>query len=295
MKPFDFVPAGSVGEAIQLLQQHGGDAHLLAGGTSLILMMKQDLVQPEVLIGIRGIAELEGIRALDDGGIEIGALTTHRQAEHSDLVRRHAAALAEAFGHVATVRIRNQATVGGNIVHADPAQDPPSMLLALDAVARVTGPNGDRNIPFDELFLDYFETARDEDEVLLGIRLPALPVDSRSCYVKFLPRTQDDYATVAVAARLQLDDDGTCRDARVALGAAAPVPLRAKAVEEALRGQQLTPQLIEEAAELVRDEVDPIDDVRGSADYKREMSRVWVARALTSLIRPEAGRAARAS
>jgi carbon-monoxide dehydrogenase medium subunit len=284
MRTFDYRPAGSVAEAIGLLQEHGSDAHLLAGGTALILMMKQELVQPEVLIGIRDIEELRGIRELPDGAIEIGALTTHRQAEHSPIVQRHAPALAEAFGHVATVRIRNQATLGGNIAHADPAQDPPAMLMALGASALVTGPDGDRSIPFDELFLDYYETALADEEVLRSVRVPAMPAGSRARYVKFLPRTQDDYATVAVAAWMQLTDDGVCSDLRLALGAAAPTPVRAVAVEEALRGQRLTDALIEDAAELVRDEVDPIDDVRGSADYKREMARVWVGRVLHDLL-----------
>ncbi len=291
MKTFDYVPARSIAEAISLLDQHGADAHLLAGGTALILMMKQELVQPEVLIGIRDIEELRGIRQLPDGSIEIGALTTHRQAEHSPVVQRHSAALAEAFGHVATVRIRNQATLGGNIAHADPAQDPPPMLMALGASALITGPNGEREIPFDELFLDYYETSLADDEVLRAVRVPALPAGSRARYLKFLPRTQDDYATVAVAAWADLTDDGLCNDLRLALGASAPTPLRATAVEDALRGQQLSDALIDDAAELVRDQVDPIDDVRGSADYKREMARVWVGRVLRDLL--EDGAAAR--
>jgi carbon-monoxide dehydrogenase medium subunit len=283
MKAFDYVPAGSIAEAIDLLDQHGTDAHLLAGGTALILMMKQDLVQPEVLVGIRGIAELEGIRRLPDGGIEIGALTTHRQAERSEVVNRYSPVLAEAFGHVATVRIRNQATVGGNVVHADPAQDPPPMLMALGGSAVVTGREGEREIGLDEFFLDYYETALNENEVLRAIRLPALPPSSQQRYVKFLPRTQDDYATVAVAASVEIAADGSWRDLRVALGAAAPTPLRATTVEDALRGRRPTGSEIDDAAELVLDAVDPIDDVRGSADYKRDMARVWVARTLRDI------------
>jgi carbon-monoxide dehydrogenase medium subunit len=283
MKPFDYVPAGSIAEAIDLLDRHGTDAHLLAGGTALILMMKQDLVQPEVLVGIRGIAELEGIRRLPDGGIEIGALTPHRQAERSEVVNRYSPVLAEAFGHVATVRIRNQATVGGNIAHADPAQDPPPMLMALGASALVTSREGEREISLDEFFLDYYETALNENEVLRAIRLPALPASSQQRYVKFLPRTQDDYATVAVAASVDVAADGSWRDLRVALGAAAPTPLRATAVEDALRGQRPSGAQIDDAAELVLDVVDPIDDVRGSADYKRDMARVWVARTLRDI------------
>jgi len=287
VRSFDFVAAGSVPEAIGLLTEHGADAHLLAGGTALMLMMKQDLMQPKVLIGLNQIDELRGIRSLPDGGLEIGAMTTHRQAEQSDLVRAHAPSLAEAFGHVATIRIRNQATLGGNLVHADPAQDPPPMLMALGAAVEVTGPGGDRTIPLDELFVDYYETSLADEEVVRLVRLPPLPLTSRSRYLKFLPRTQDDYATVSVAAWLDLADDGTLRDLRLALGAAGSTPLRMTATEDALRGHRLSGDLIDEAGDLVSDEVDPIDDIRGSADYKREMSRVWVGRVLRDL-RPTA-------
>jgi aerobic carbon-monoxide dehydrogenase medium subunit len=287
MKPFDFVSASSVPEAIDLLAEHGADAHLLAGGTALMLMMKQDLVQPKVLVGLNRIEGLRGIRSLPGGGLEIGALTTHRQAERSELVRAHASSLADAFGHVATVRIRNQATLGGNLVHADPAQDPPPMLMALGASVEVSGLDGDRTIPLDELFVDYYETSLADEEVVRAVRLPALPVSSRSRYLKFLPRTQDDYATVSVAAWLDLASDGRCSDVRLALGAAGPTPLRLTATENALRGQRLSGGIVEEAADLVRDEVDPIDDIRGSADYKREMARIWVGRVLHDLLKPE--------
>lgn len=157
------------------------------------------------------------------------------------------------------------------------------MLMALGALALVASREGERTIPLDEFFLDYYETALAENEVLRAVRLPALPATSQSRYVKFLPRTQDDYATVAVAAWVDVADDGSWRDLRVALGAAAPTPLRATAVEDALRGQQPTGSQIDDAAELVLDLVDPIDDVRGSADYKRDMARVWVARTLRDI------------
>lgn len=285
MRTFDLVPAGSVTEAIELLERHGGDdVHLLAGGTALILMMKQELVQPRVLVGLRDIDALHGVRTMPDGGIEIGALTTHRQAERSPDVQGYSAALAQAFAQVATVRIRNQATVGGNLAHADPAQDPPPMLMALGAEVLVSGSRGERRVPIDDLFVDYYETTLSYDEVIVAVRLPPRNPRARTTYVKFLPRTEDDYATVAVGAWVDLDDEGTCVDLRVALGAAAMTPIRAAAVEAALRGRRLSPALVEEAAELVRDEVDPIEDIRGSAAYKREMARVWVARAIRELL-----------
>ncbi len=283
MLEFDYHPASSVAETLDLLGRYGDDAHLLAGGTSFMLMHRQGLVQPGHVVAIRGVNELRGIRSVN-GGLEIGATTTHREVERSPEIRAFCPTLSENFRRIATVRIRNQATIGGNLVHADPAQDPPPMLLALDAEAVIVGKNGERTVPLDEFFVDIFQTVVEEGEVLKSVRIPALPAGSRTTYVKFLPRTEDDYATVAVAARLRLGENGRCEDIRVGLGAAAPVPMRAKRVEDALRGQQLTPALIDEAAALVRDEVDPLDDVRGSAAYKREMARVWTGRAIRSLL-----------
>ena len=284
MPSFEYHNATSLDEALDLLQQHGEEAHVIAGGTSFVLLFKQGLVQPGHVVAIRDIPGLSAVRRTADGGLEIGATATHRQAEVSPDVVAYAPALRETFGHVATIRIRNQGTVGGNLAHADPAQDPPPILLALGAEVVARGPQGERTIPLDEFFVDYFETALQEGEILTSIRCPKLPEGTRSTYVKFLPRTQDDYATVAVAAALRLGQDGTCEDLRIGLGSLGTVPLRGRAVEDALRGQRLTPDAIKEAAALVRDEVDPLDDVRGSADYKREMARVWTERALRTVL-----------
>lgn len=283
LRTFDYRPVAALDEALALLREYGDDATPIAGGTSLVLMMKQGLVQPSVVVGLHGIDELHGIRRWGEAGLEIGALTTHRGVETAPAVHAFAPALAQAFARIATVRIRNQATIGGNLVHADPAQDPPPMLLALDAQAVIGSERGTRTVPLDAFFVDYFETALREGELLLAVRIPALPAGARAAYTKFLPRTEDDYATVAVAAVLACDADGVCSDVRIGLGSLGTTPLRARAVEDALRGTRLTPQTIGEAAALVRDEVDPLDDVRGSARYKREMARVWTARTLTSL------------
>jgi carbon-monoxide dehydrogenase medium subunit len=284
MREFDFHPASSAAEALDLLGRYGDDAHFMAGGTSLMLMMQQGLIQPGHVVGLTTVKELKGVRALPDGGLEIGANTTHREVERAPQTAAYCATLAENFSRIATVRIRNQATIGGNLVHADPAQDPPPLLLALDAEAVVTGKSGTRSIPMDGFFEDFFQTAVQEGELLTSVRLPKLPDGLRTTYVKFLPRTEDDYATVSVAAALKLSPDGKAEHLRIGLGSSAPIPLRAHKVEDALAGKQLTPALIDEAAALVRDEVDPISDVRGSAHYKREMARVWVSRALRSLI-----------
>lgn len=159
------------------------------------------------------------------------------------------------------------------------------MLLALDASVEVASDGATRTIPLHAFFVDYFETAIDRGELLRSVRIPPLPAGARVGYTKFLPRTEDDYATVAVAALLALDEDRRVREVRIGLGALGTTPLRARAVENALRGQKITDALIAEAAALVRDEVDPLDDIRGSASYKREMARVWTRRTLESLAR----------
>ena len=284
MNSFDYHAPASLEETYELLGRYGEDAHLMAGGTALVLLLQQGLVQPGHVVGLSKIAELRGIRRLDNEGLEIRALTTHRQAERSAEVQAYCPALADNFARVATIRIRNQGTVGGNLAHADPAQDPPPMLIVLGGQAVVASREGQRRVPLDEFFVDYFETALQPGEVLVSVELPPLPAGTRVTYKKFLPRTQDDYATVSVAAALRVGADFACEEVRVALGAAATTPVRARNVETALRGQRLTPAAIEDAAALVRDEVDPLDDLRGSAAYKREMARVWTKRALQELL-----------
>jgi carbon-monoxide dehydrogenase medium subunit len=286
VRPFQLHQPETLDQALALLAEHGqDDVHLMAGGTSLVLLMNLGLVEPHNVVLLRQVAALHGIQRTPDGGLEIRALTTHRQAELSPAVQAFCPALAETFARVATVRIRNQATVGGNLAHADPAQDPPPMLIALGAQVVLTSQAGQRTVPLDEFFVDYLTTVLQPTEVLSAIRLPPLPTGTRATYLKFLPRTQDDYATVSVGARMSLDPDGRCAEVRLALGGAAGVPLRARSVEDALRGEMPTEARIAEAAALVPDLVDPPDDARGSSSYKRKMARVWTERALRSLAR----------
>lgn len=288
MRPYDFVEPASLEEAVTLLQQHGPDAKAIAGGTAFVLMLKQWLLRPKLVVGLRQLPELGGVRTFSDGGIEIGATTTHREIERSGTVRAYSGALADAFGSIATVRIRNQGTVGGNLAHADPSQDPPCILLALDAVVAVTGSGGDRTVELSALFVDYFETVLEPGEVITSVRLPPRPAGARARYVRFLPRTHDDYPTVAVAVSARPTDGAWC-DVRIAVGAAGPVPLRMTAAESGLEGRAFDPRALEDAADMVAEAVDPLDDVRGSRDYKREMARIWTRRALERLATDGAG------
>jgi carbon-monoxide dehydrogenase medium subunit len=280
MTPFEFRTPTSLEEALGLLREHGDDAKLIAGGTALVILMKQRLVRPAVLVSLQRVAELRGVEA-NDGGVRIGALTTHREAEGSPLVRERLPVLAETLRHVATVRIRNVGTLGGNLAHADPNQDPPPTLIALNATLELIGPNGAREVPVEEFFKDYYETDLQDGEIVQAIRVPGLPARSKTAYTKFLPRTADDYATVAVSVVLTTDESGQrCENARIALGSVGSTPVHATAVEDALRGQQLTPNVIRAAAAAVKDEVDPITDIRGSSEYKRDMAEVWVRRTI---------------
>lgn len=281
MRPFDYLEPETLDEALALLADDPDDTLVMAGGTSLVILMKQELIRPARVIGLRRLAQLRAIDATGAvGGLRLGALATHGALARSGAVRAHAPALAATFAAVATVRIREQATLGGNLAHADPAQDPPVTLLALDGVAVAMSRERARRIPLDALFVDVFETSLEPDELLVRVELPPLPAGARATYKKFLPTTLDDYATVSVAAVVATDDRGTCTHARIALGGAGPVPLRARDAERSLAGRKLDDEAIREAAALAAAATDPIDDLRGSAEYKRAMAGVWTERAL---------------
>lgn len=280
MNRFDYAAPTSLYEVFVLLERHGDDARLIAGGTALIILMRQRLVQPSLLVSLGRVPGLAGIDTYD-GGVRIGALATHREVETSALVRERLPVLADTLRHVATIRIRNVGTLGGNLAHADPNQDPPATLIALGASVVLASAHGERVVSIDEFFTDYYETALRPGEVLRAIRVPTPPPGSAAVFRKFLPRTADDYATVSVATVLRLDASGErCEDVRLALGAVGATPIRARQTEAALRGQPLTPQAIRAAAAEVAADIDPITDVRGSAEYKRDMAEVWVRRCL---------------
>ena len=282
MAELTFHSPTTLAEAFDLMKTHGDDARLIAGGTALVVMMKQSLVVAEHLVSLRAIPGLEGVTLKGDA-LHIGALTRHRDVETSPLVREHLPFLADVYGRVATVRIRNSATVGGGLAHADPSQDPPAALMVLDARVRITSPRGDREVAVADLFRDYYETVLRPDELIAELIVPIPASTARTTYLKFLPRTEDDYATVAVAALAEVDG-GVCRRLRVALIAAGPTPVHAEAVEQALEGKPVNAEAIRAAAALVADAVDPMDDFRGTADYKRDMAVVFTRRALEQVL-----------
>jgi carbon-monoxide dehydrogenase medium subunit len=281
MHAFVYQTPGTLDEALTLLHNHGEDAKVLAGGTALIIMLKQRLVLPEVLISLHRLQGLDRIEATD-GTLRLGGLLTHRAVELSPLVRSRLPVLADTFRHVATIRIRNAATVGGALAHADPNQDPPVALLTLDAQVQLTSVRGQRSVALEEFFTDYYTTVLEPDEILTEVRMPLPQPHTSSVYLKFLPRTADDYATVGVAASVRVDPaTRACADCRIAMGCVGLTPLRARQAEAVVRGQQFSEALLHEAGAVAQQATDPLSDVRGSAAYKRSMAGVFVRRALT--------------
>lgn len=281
MISFTYLEPTSVDEVLDLLARYGDEAKLIAGGTGLVNLMKQRLVQPTYLIGLRRVPGLSEVQQGDV--LRIGAVCTHRTLETSTLVRTHVPLLTETFQQVASVRIRTVATIGGALAHADPNQDPPPSLLVLAARVYLRSRQRDREVAMSDFFTGYYETVMEPNELLTAVIIPPQPAGSGTAFLKFLPRTRDDYATVAVAARVTLEND-RITEARVALGAAATTPIRATAVENALRGERPTPALFRAAAALGTEAVDPTSDFRGSAAYKRDMAAVFVQRALVRAV-----------
>lgn len=287
MISFEYREPESLDEALQLLAAEGDEARPIAGGTALINLMKQRLVQPAYLVSLRRIPGMGVIRR--NGDLHLGALATHRAVETSAAVAAHAPVLPLMMHQVASVRVRNIATIGGALAHADPNQDAPPVLIALDARVATQSSAGRREIPIDQFFSGYYETVLDPGEVITDVIVPAQPAGSGAAFLKFLPQTQDDYATVSAAARLTVQG-GRITDARVAAGSAGPTPLRLGRVEAALAGRAAEAATLRDAAELAREEADPNTDFRGSAAYKRQMAAVFVRRALEQALAHAQGR-----
>jgi carbon-monoxide dehydrogenase medium subunit len=276
--PFSYLEPESLEEALQLLHTHGEEAKIIAGGTGLINLMKHGLTQPSILIGLRSVTELRGLHA--DGDVIIGALTTLHTLETSPIVKKEIPLLANTCHHVATVRVRVMATLGGAVAHADPHLDTPPALIALDSHIKVRSSNGQREVAADQFFTGYYETVLKPDELVTAISVPVQPAGNGTSFLKFLPASQDDYATVSVAVRLTFGADSVMSDVRVALGAVGWTPVRARSVESALRGSRPSKTGFRDASALVQQEISPLESFRGSAEYRRRMAAIHVFRAL---------------
>ena len=270
--------ASSVADAVALLSANEG-AKVLAGGHSLIPLMKLRLASPAALIDIGRIDALRGVSA-GDGGIVIGALTTHAEIAASDLVREHAPLLAEAAGQVGDPAVRNRGTIGGNVTHADPASDLPTVLLALGASVNATGPGGDRSIAAADFATGLLETALADDEIVTSVSVPSTAAGSGSAYAKF-SHPASRYAVVGAAAVLTASG-GTCSAASVVVGGVEATPTRAASVEAALAGSDLSDAALDAAAQAVAGDFsgEGIGDVFASEEYRKAMAAVYVRRAL---------------
>jgi carbon-monoxide dehydrogenase medium subunit len=282
MQPFEYAAPERLNDALERLASAAGETIVLGGGTAAVLLMKQDLIAPDTVIDLGRIPELQGIDAGPGGGLRIGGTCRLAELEESAAVRAAYPVIAQTAHRIGNVRVRSVATVGGNLVHADPAQDLPPVLMALGATATCVSRSGARRLALDEFFVGFMETAIRRDEILTEVEVPPLPPGLRATYVKFTPRSEDDYGTVNVACALVVED-GACRSATLVLGGVGATPQRIRSAEAHLTGHPLSEARIAEAARLAADEIEPWDDLRGSAGYKRAMARVWTARALLGL------------
>lgn len=276
MMDFDVIAATTVEEALDALGRYGDEAKVVAGGQSLLNILKQGLMAPAALVDVRGVSGLDALEA--DGALKIGATVLHRTLELSEDVRRTAPVLCEMERHLASVQIRNWGTLGGNLCMADPTGDPAPCLLALDASLVVQGPKGTRVVGVEDFFVDYYETVLEPDELLVRVDVPAGGPRTGAATEKFR-NVEGDAPIVVAAVRLVLDDAGRlCRDVRIALGGASPVPLRAREAEKVLLGQEPTPEAVAEAAAKALEETSPIPDITASEAFKKKLVGVLVKR-----------------
>jgi aerobic carbon-monoxide dehydrogenase medium subunit len=274
---FDYVRPRTLSEAVSLLGKNP-EAKILAGGHSLIPMMRFRIATPALLIDINQLQDLSYIKE-DGDWLRIGAMTRESDLERSDVVQKKYTLLADTARVVADPLVRNRATVGGNLAHADPANDHPATMLAYGAEVVATGPKGERSIGISGFFTDAFSTALSHDEILTEIRIPKAKPRSAGAYLK-LERKVGDYATAAVAVQLALDSGGKVASAGIGLTNVGLTPIFAAAASESLRGKGLSDDAVAEAAKLAAKAAEPVDDYRGSEEYKRHLVRTFVRRAL---------------
>jgi len=282
LRPFALAEPESVAEAVEILSRQEGDTRIIAGGTALVPTMRLGLVTPDRIVSLHRIPGLSEI-GVHKGALEIGAMASLAGLARHGALRVGWPLIAQAAGRVATPAIRSTATLGGNLCYAEAASDPAPALLCLDSQVRVADSVGERVVPIAEFFTGFYETAIAPGEVLIGVKVPAAPPDARSGYVKFCPRSAEDKPLIGVAALLVLDASKRVGEIRIALGGAAPTPMRARGAEAAVRSQELSDHAIRAAADAAAAEAEPLSDLMGSADYRREMIRVWVRRLLTAL------------
>jgi carbon-monoxide dehydrogenase medium subunit len=274
---FEYLVPKTIEEALKLISQYEeGECKVIAGGQSLIILMKQKLITPKYLIDIKGLSDLDYIKLDAKEGLKIGALTTHRAIEKSPVVQKGFGVLAEMEQNISSVETRNWGTIGGNICHGDPGGDPAPVLMALDAKLKMASLSGDRIVAADDFTLDYFETDLHHDELLTEIQVPTLPPHTGVKFTKF-SQIAGDYATASVAVLITLKNE-ICDNVRIALGSVGTAPIRAKKAEEILKGKKISDALLAEAGQTASEEASPTTDAEVSEEYKRDLVKVLLKR-----------------
>ncbi len=279
---FDYYQPKTLQEAIELLAQSGGEAKVLAGGHSLLPLMKLRLAQPRCLVDIARVPGLAGI-SQQDGTVVIGAMTTHHDLETSQVLHSRVPIISEAAGLIGDLQVRNRGTIGGSLAHADPAADLPAVVLALAAQMKAVGSGGEKVIGAEDFFVDIMTTALQPDEILTEVRVPAFGPRTGGAYLKF-PNPASRYAVVGVAAVVSVDADDNVQAIRVGITGLAGKPFRATRVEQELMGQKATAEAIAEAAQHAPDGVEPLSDIHASARYRAHLASVFTRRAISAAV-----------
>ena len=280
---FEYLAPRGISEAIAFLRQYGDDAKLLAGGQSLVPMMKLRVARPKYLIDIHRIADLNYIRE-ESGMVRLGAMTRHVQIEESSLIGERLPMLREAASEIGDAQVRNRGTIGGGLVEADPCGDYGAVVLALNAQMKCVSPRGERVIPAAEFFTFAYTTTLEPDEILTEIVFPLPAKSSAGVYLK-LEKVAGDFAIASAAVQLSLDKNGACNEIGIGTTGGGTVPQKGSAVETLLRGKKITPALIDEAGQLVQEGAEPIEDLRGSASYKKKALSAMLRRAIAESLR----------
>jgi carbon-monoxide dehydrogenase medium subunit len=280
IRSFELLQPHSLAEAVDMLDTHGDDARAIGGGTTLVILLKQRAIYYPFLVDLQTIPGLNRI-AQENDGVRIGALATHHDVEGSPLIRNSFPILADAFSKIGNVRVRQTASVGGNLAHADYRLDPPPPLLVLGAEVTAFGPKGSRTIALKNFFRGMYETALEAGELIVDVRIPAMPAHSKAIYLRYSSLSANDWPCLGVAA-LVTEANGRCQELRLALGGVAATPILVNGLEF-LRDRALDESAMEKLLDVVDEQISPFSDLRGSEWYKRRMARVFVKKALAQL------------
>jgi carbon-monoxide dehydrogenase medium subunit len=275
---FHYLKPASLKEALAMYAQHD-DCKVICGGQSLLIVMRQGMVAPEYLLDIKHVKELSYIKFDDKDGLRVGATTTHREVEKSDVIAKKYPALVAMEEKLASIQTRNWGTIGGNLAHADPAGDLAPVLIALKANIKYGNEKGDNTVALDEFFVDYFETKMEHGDLVLEVHVPT-PEPKFGCAYQKFNLLDSEMGIVAAAASVTLGADGTCKEARIVLGNAGPTPLRVTKAEELLKGKKLDDKLFAEAGKIASEEAEPVADIHASEEHRRHVLGVLTKRML---------------